>query len=523
MGVFVYFIMKKLRFLRVRALVILLINCLAVPISGQAQLLAPKYPDGANFSRRDFTGDTISFDGSEYLNWISFNHSIFGSQPFFRGSQFDGWVDFDSAYFPGFAILDSLHFKEEAYFTGVRVDSNAFLDHSVFSKVAYFNDDSFRNQARFTGDSFYDLTDFSHSRFDGSSYFNPIWAGRQAYFKADTFRKQTTFTYAVFKSWVDFSGAHFKDDGYFDSAYFSQEAYFNGVRFDSICIFSNTRFDNTVSFFKTRFGSIAYFDQIKVGDSTDFLFYSAILPDTLNFTSIPSIKNPIDLTPANFTDSLHYDKVSDNYIRPHRIFFYKTDISKFHLDYIHFRLYFPEMFNGHRFPDDEKESVYTALLNNFKVNGQGVSYQFLDIEYQKFRWKRAGASALIWLPEYWWNFGYDKEYVFIWTILLVLFFTVINFFAVGYLNAKVYPLENVPALPRVKNLFQLGPAKVIWRNMVTRCWYSLAYTSTIFFRLTLEIGKIRFKERGGTCYLLLIYILGLICLAYMANFVLQKT
>ncbi len=514
--------MKKLRFLRENMLFILLIICLAIPISGQAQLLAPKYPDGKDFSGRDFTGDTISFNGSEYLNWISFNHSTFGSQQIFTGSQFDGWVDFDSTYFPGVAILDSLYFKEVALFIGVKVDSHAFLNHTVFSKVAYFSDDSFRNQAQFTGDSFRDWADFSHSRFDGSSYFNSIWAGGQVYFKSDTFRKQTNFTYAVFGSWADFSSDHFKDISYLDSTHFSDDAFFNEATFDSTCSFSNTRFDRTVSFFKTRFGPVAAFDEIKVGDSTNLLFYSTILPDTLNFSYIQKIKNQFDLTAANFTDSLHYDKVSDNYTRPHQIFFYKTDISKFHLDYIHFRLYFPDVFNGVRFPDDEKESVYTALLNNFKVNGQGVSYQLLDIEYQQFRWRRAGASLLIWLPKYWWNFGYDKEYVFVWTILLVLFFTVINFFAVDYLNSKVYPLENVPALPRVKNLFDLGPAKVIWRSIFTRCWYSLAYTSTIFFRLTLEIGKIRFKERGGTSYLLVIYILGLICLAYMANFVLQK-
>jgi hypothetical protein len=515
--------MKKLRFLRVKVLLILSINCLAMSTFEQTLPLVKKYPQSVSFSWTNFATDTpITFNGNEYLSGMSFRHSIFGSVAYFTGSRFDEWADFDSTYFPGFAFLDSLYFKENLFLSNVRIDSSAFLNHSVFRAVTSFNYDNFRDQASFNNDSFYDWTDFSNSRFDGSSFFNSLWVSRQAYFKADTFRKQTIFTYAEFGSWADFSNAYLKDNGFFDSAHFSQEAFFNGARFDSTCSFSNTRFDNTVSFYKTRFGPVANFDEIRVGDSTNILFYNTVLPDTLNFSYIPKIKNQIDLTVANFTDSLHYDKVSDNYTRPHRIFFYKTDISKFHLDYIHFRLMFPDNLNGHRFPDDEKESIYVALLNNFKVSGQEVSYQFLDIEYQKFRWKRAGASLLIWLPRYWWNFGYDKEYVFLWTIGLVFFFTVINFFAVDYLNTKVYTVENIASLPRVKYLFQLGPAKIIWQNIVKRWWYSLAYTSAIFFRLTLDIGKIRFKERGGTSYLLLIYILGLICLAYMANFVLQK-
>jgi hypothetical protein len=55
-----------------------------------------------------------------------------------------------------------------------------------------------------------------------------------------------------------------------------------------------------------------------------------------------------------------------------------------------------------------------------------------------------------------------------------------------------------------------------------RIWYSLMFTSTVFFLLTLKIENIYFKEKRGTFYLFIVYTSGLLCLAYIANFVLQK-
>lgn len=75
-----------------------------------------------------------------------------------------------------------------------------------------------------------------------------------------------------------------------------------------------------------------------------------------------------------------------------------------------------------------------------------------------------------------------------------------------YLNTKVYTVENIP--PSLK--------------ILATVWFSFIYTSTVFFRLTLKIENIKFEKKLGTTYLILMYTVGLICLAYMANFVLQK-
>lgn len=78
-----------------------------------------------------------------------------------------------------------------------------------------------------------------------------------------------------------------------------------------------------------------------MSDSTEFEFYNTRFPDTLDFSNNSKIYNKIDFTTADFTDSSRYDyKVHD--VKPVSIYLYKTDISKLHLDYIHFKLLLPD-------------------------------------------------------------------------------------------------------------------------------------------------------------------------------------
>jgi len=202
-----------------------------------------------------------------------------------------------------------------------------------------------------------------------------------------------------------------------------------------------------------------------------------------------------------------------------------SDIPKLHLDYLHFRLLLPDstliqplnlQFNKKPISPDEKASIYESLLNNFKTNGQTESFQLLDIEYQEFKWKHSRASFLTWLPKYWWNFGYDKEYVFLWTFVFLFIFTFFTYFFIYDLNTKVYPVDKIPA-------YTYWEPKLTVKRFWQRLWFSLMYTSVIFFKLSLDIKKLEFKKIGGTFYIIIVYTFGLLCLAYMANFVLQKT
>lgn len=143
-------------------------------------------------------------------------------------------------------------------------------------------------------------------------------------------------------------------------------------------------------------------------------------------------------------------------------------------------------------------------LKKFKDRGQTQSYEELDIECHDYQGR--------WIEKFWWNYGYNKEKVFCWTwrFLVVFTLSLITFLCkklnLNYLNQKVY---NIPTIPIVSDFH--------WRS---RLWYSLVYTITIFFSLSLKPDKIQYK--AGIIYLFFVHICGIVCLAYMANFVLQR-
>ena len=252
----------------------------------------------------------------------------------------------------------------------------------------------------------------------------------------------------------------------------------------------------------TTFDHALSFSGAKFKDSSKVEFFEAVLPDTIDFTDVKS-NQEIDLTNANY-----YPLRAKNKDSVIHIFIENCDIGKLKLDYRYFELSFNRPGYDKRLTDDDKETIYEALLKNFKDRGQLESYQKLDIEYQNFKWKKDGFGWLTWLPAHWWNYGYSKALVFVNAFIFLSVFTFFNFWFFGYLNGKVYKLNYLPIIP--------------FKRPFLRAWYVLIYSSIIFFGLTLKTEKIDFNHKSGSLYIMLFYLLGIISLAYMANFVLQK-
>jgi hypothetical protein len=308
--------------------------------------------------------------------------------------------------------------------------------------------------------------------------------GDTAIFKLGIFMDTAVFTDASFADYVDFSDAVFSKAAYFDDVTFGKQVYFDHVRFPHYAKFTN----------------------LQHTDSVTTQFNNAILPDTLDFSQNSALGCTIDLTTANF-DEPH----------PCNIFLFNTDISKFKLDYFHFRLLLPDSTitpsyntNRQKITKDQKEAMYEALLNNFKQKGQEESYKRLDIEYQKFKWQNSWAYGISWVPAIWWNYGYDKEYIFLWIIGSLLVFSFINSRCLGVLNAHVYEVFKPGVFDE-----KAGYGRKLWQSVI--------YTGNIFFRLTLDRDCMKFEKWGPTLYLFVVYVLGVLCLGYLANFILQQS
>jgi hypothetical protein len=391
----------------------------------------------------------------------------------------------------------------------------------------------------------------SEKLFDTIVTFNKIRFPRPAIFSGSTFKNDVDFSSVQFDNFVDFSGATFKKD----------------------IVFKNCRFHNFL------FMSGIYSEQ-----ATVFEFYNASFPALIDFSHNIYLFRNVDFTRANF-DSLQINKAFWSDTR-HFINIYNTDIGKIKIGYMNFRLcfydplkkdeqlgryllqlhqkfkgeikvgdkteietlavskeyrnYIAEIFRSASMEDtliknftafyfrsgyfparlhaDQIDAIYSRLSKNFEENGQKDSYESLDIEYQDFLWhqKCAVFSWMYVFPKYWNYYGNDREMIIAWTPGLLLLLTLITFlsydrvFDEASANKVVYHLRNIPKVTDdIKNpgLFKLKNAFI--------------FTSLIFFSFSLKTEKLDFKK-PAFFYIILINILGLLCLAYLANYILQK-
>lgn len=388
-------------------------------------------------------------------------------------------------------------------------DENSKLSNNNYSGC------HFKKSRYFEGTHFENFTCFDSTIFEDYANFEEIDAP-----------KGISFSHVLFKD--DFSlyrGGNFRNN--FNSSIFRGEARFERFTFIDTVDFSNCTFEKMVSFKDVGF-DMADFSHLHLTQKTEFAFQNTRVINKLDFSFNPNIYNEIRLIDAYDSDPTIYTYQTETLQKPCLINLYKSDISKFYLDYIHFKLFFPDYYDSTRnnithITLYEKQIIYESLLSNFKIHDQFDSYKLLDIEYQKFKYDNAKHPIYKWLAYYWNNFGYNNEYIFRWTFGLLIFFSIINFFIIEGLNNRIYLIESIPIkLPPFKRMKGYKFISFNLKNISFRFWFSLVYTTAIFFKVTLKIENFKFEHKLGTFYLVIIYTSGLICLAYMANFILQK-
>jgi hypothetical protein len=406
------------------------------------------FPNGIYLKDDTFSDDAL-FQASFFKKGATFNHINFGKNATFSYCTFSKNADFSKSYFSDYANFDSVVFSSNSYFSPTVFRGSSDFHKTFFGGDTYFSMDSFNNTANFCNVPFY-----------GNAYFFKTVFKKNADFKYDTFYHNSNFYRTTFSKNVNFYHSTVYKDIYFTEAVFLHKATFS---------------------------------ELYLKPSSRLLFYRTILPDTVDFSYIFEISKPIDLTNAKFTssDTIH-------------IFLYKSDISKIYLDYIHFRLLFVNPMNHIVISSDERKSIYELVLKNFKDKGQKDSYEALDKEYQAYKW-----SVRPWytkwfgiFDKWWWNYGYEKWWVFIWTFGFILVFVPIT-------------------LCQLDNLKTIYDIKIKDLSTKNRLYQSILFTICIFFPLTLKSEQIKSSGKG-LLYIVFVYLMGLICVAYIANFILHK-
>ncbi len=166
---------------------------------------------------------------------------------------------------------------------------------------------------------------------------------------------------------------------------------------------------------------------------------------------------------------------------------------------------------------DEISSPFLRYLEYLRGKGELENYRQLDLDFQDFKYFQQHnifLKALGYIQKYWWNFGYSKHYIFYWLFGSLFFLSIVNVRMVYKLNTDVYELENLSTFIR--------SSAVRYRRSLIVHWYvSFMYTAIIFLSLNVKMDRIKFEHTGLLLYFFFIYLFGIVCLAYLANYILK--
>ena len=196
----------------------------------------------------------------------------------------------------------------------------------------------------------------------------------------------------------------------------------------------------------------------------------------------------------------------------------RTDMHKVKLWYFDFKLLFTYALNL-----DEMKQSYRQLMEKYQVSGQQESYERVDRDYKEFmREQQLGylvGGLVNELDKWWWDYGYNRQLVVQNSVLFFLLFVAINFFLYTQLLSDGYPIKKFKEIDdEQKRKYLDNPIK----GQLMRIPYVALYTGYIFWGLKLEKDNINVKHLGMFSYVLIQYVTGVVCLAYIANLIVMR-
>lgn len=195
-------------------------------------------------------------------------------------------------------------------------------------------------------------------------------------------------------------------------------------------------------------------------------------------------------------------------------------ISRVKLNYENFQLIFDNSTEPW-----EKERIYKQLLEEQQKDGFTFGLQKLDKEYKKFKYTRDGSiigSFQNWLDATWWDYGYDKFKVITNSFKIFFLFLFINLFIYQKLKGVYFPDKFRELDQRLTDWAEELPVGKRPLFFVARIPGIIVYTSYLFWGLKLDLKDIELRKPLFFCVLILEYSLGLVCIGYIANYIISK-
>lgn len=118
-----------------------------------------------------------------------------------------------------------------------------------------------------------------------------------------------------------------------------------------------------------------------------------------------------------------------------------------------------------------------------------------------------------WLLYFMNGYGYRKSYSIWWTFALFLIFVVVNWFVFPAIHFQTYEIDNFPKEAD-------RTLKKEWSR--TFVYHLFIYTAIVFFSFYIKFEKLHYGNKGTLLVFFLTYLTGLVCLAFLANFILAR-
>jgi hypothetical protein len=339
---------------------------------------------------------------------------------------------------------------------------------SAFDSMVAFNDNDYQNGLDVESSIFRDTTIFANPP---PSYLNCSFAG------------------CTFKKGLICNDRFSKGNSYFKTGYFSVEEPVEGSHFKNNLTFDRCRIQGKLDLSECHFDS-----------GSRFIFIHTPLPDTLDLDNT-KLTASIDLTGAKLQD---IDKKC-------QINLMGCDIEKLKLGYGNFHLYIPDSLVHDKYSRDQISATYEALLNNFQKNGFKDSYRTLALEYKGWQAKHDFSTRISGI---WWGYGYRKWQLLIWTFGFLLVFSLLNQ-ALYKRIFSTYPIDEL-----AMDGYDFSPNQVI--KFFQQLLISAMYTGWIFFKLSIDFDKIKIQRLGWLFIILIEYLIGILCTAYLINWIVSK-
>ena len=246
-------------------------------------------------------------------------------------------------------------------------------------------------------------------------------------------------------------------------------------------------------------------------------FVSATSIDTLDFWEVRTIKNQFSISgiiPASTKNSSPCETV---------IRIYPDIAEKVLFDYSKYKLdippYLEVLAHGNIIPLGYSDSfrLFSKLLEGQRKGFFMEGIEKADIDLHETRLKRYNhlddrLSKIIW------KYTYDKERIFLWTLLFFGISYIINFMFFKLLATEVFVIEKIK-----ERIDKLSP---YYCSFIHRYWNGIAlsffYTSIIFWGIKLDIDKFKFKHKFWTVYIFISYLIGLVCIFFVGSYVYLK-